>query len=459
MAQRNGMERIYTRIAFSLVLVANVACVAPDVAEPDPIDPAVSEAPLMTWADLTSRDLPQPDQTVRYGELDQQVIDIWIPEGSFSYHPVVLMVHGGCWQKSVADRTLMNYIADDLRSRGIAVWNIEYRGADEEGGGYTGTFDDVAAAADALAEYGSVYGLSNHQIVVFGHSAGGHLGAWLAARPRLPEGSPLASNSSASIKGVLNSGGLADLEISAPVTLPDCLASIQDALTGAPRADALSDTSPAEFQPANAMQISVNGARDRIAPPQLGKAYTNRVTSAGGLARYEEVPGGHVELISPGTEAWETEVDLLIELLGEVMDPPPPPFKTTYQVDTPKGFSAPSEKTGFSIDRRKMPGPLPQVQEVEITDQGLIEIHQTRMVTELKNAWADSEISFEGLNWFRLSKIEPDQIVMRFQYELELENQRITSRTIRVEIGDLASYGSTYTPMPPSPPTFDLRDR
>src|SRR3546814_15489955 len=61
------------------------------------------------------------------------------------------MVHGGCWTTEVADRTIMNWIADDLRKRGIAVWNIDYRGVDRPGGGYPGTFLDAAAAAHALA--------------------------------------------------------------------------------------------------------------------------------------------------------------------------------------------------------------------------------------------------------------------------------------------------------------------
>ena len=45
----------------------------------------------------------------------------------------------------------MNWLAEDLRRRGIAVWNIDYRGVDRPGGGYPGTFQDVAAAADAFA--------------------------------------------------------------------------------------------------------------------------------------------------------------------------------------------------------------------------------------------------------------------------------------------------------------------
>ena len=62
-----------------------------------------------------------------------QKVDVWLPAGKGPF-PVVLMVHGGCWTTSIADRSLMNWIAADLRSGGIAVWNIDYRGVDRAGG-------------------------------------------------------------------------------------------------------------------------------------------------------------------------------------------------------------------------------------------------------------------------------------------------------------------------------------
>ncbi len=61
------------------------------------------------------------------------------------------MIHGGCWQAAIANHTIMNYAAEDLRRRGYAVWNIEYRATDQPGGGYPGTFRDVGAAMDRLA--------------------------------------------------------------------------------------------------------------------------------------------------------------------------------------------------------------------------------------------------------------------------------------------------------------------
>ena len=123
------------------------------------------------------------------------------------------------------------------------------------------------------------------------------------------------------LAGVINSGGLADLETSAPVTAPTCLANILDTLTGAPseeRPNVFSDTSPAEFLPLDTRIISVNGALDRIAPPDLGRGLTEKIKAAGGLADYVNVPAsGHVELVAPGTLAFDMQVAALKQLLGD----------------------------------------------------------------------------------------------------------------------------------------------
>lgn len=277
-------------------------------------------AQLMTWSDLTSRPLPDPNSTHIYGDHPAQIVDLWLPDGE-GPHPVVFMIHGGCWQKSIADRTLMNYAADDLRQRGLAVWNIEYRGVDEDGGGYPGTFQDVSAAAELLLDEGPALGLDLDRIAGFGHSAGGHLITWLASSQNLPDTSPLNVGQTFQMAAVINSGGLADLAASKPVTLESCLADIIDDLTGEPsddRPNVFSDTSPAELLPANTTVISVNGDGDRIAPQDLGIAFTDKLEAAGGDADYVEVPNsGHVELVSPRTGAFDTQAELLLEALSQ----------------------------------------------------------------------------------------------------------------------------------------------
>src|SRR5581483_2347921 len=111
--------------------------------------PAASAQALMTWQDLMRAPLPHASRKIAYGAGPGQFAELWLPERP-GPHPVVLMAHGGCWQAKIASLQIMNYIAEDLRRRGIAVWNIEYRGVDQSGGGYPGTFVDVANAADAL---------------------------------------------------------------------------------------------------------------------------------------------------------------------------------------------------------------------------------------------------------------------------------------------------------------------
>lgn len=307
------------------IVLALAACTASEPGAPQPPSGSAPSAVapdasprLMTWNDLLSRDRVEPTHSIQWGEGATDIADLWLPEGA-GPHPVVLMVHGGCWQKEIADRTLMNWAAEDLRKRGLAVWNIEYRGVDEAGGGYPGTFEDVARAADALRAQSAAYNLDLTRVAAFGHSAGGHLAMWLAARPRLPERSPLHTDDPLKLVGVVNSGGLADLAASRSVTQRSCLDDIYDTLVGSSsptRANVLSDTSPAELLPLRVPQVSVNGHDDRIAPPALGTGWARKARAAGDNSRAEIVMDtGHVELITPGTKAWEIEAAALADML------------------------------------------------------------------------------------------------------------------------------------------------
>ena len=297
-----------------------VACAPSTVPVEVKVSEPITEAPvkIMGWGDLLSRKKPVPTHEISIGEGTSDKIDLWVPDGNGPFS-VVLMVHGGCWQKEIADRTLMNYAAEDLRQRGLAVWNIEYRGVDEVGGGYPGTFLDTAAAADAIRNYADEYNLDTEKLAAFGHSAGGHLSVWLAARHKLLKTSPLYQQDPLKIPAVVNSGGLADLEYSVPHTLKSCLADVQEKLTGTASADrpnVYSDTSPVELLPIGAIVTSVNGAEDGIAPSLLGEGITKKLIAAGDTANFIKIENsGHVELIAPGTDAFEIQAQILEKLL------------------------------------------------------------------------------------------------------------------------------------------------
>lgn len=262
---------------------------------------AASWTPL-TWPDLTKRPRPKADATISYGADSMQKVDVWLPKGK-APHKTVLMVHGGCWQTSIADRSLMDWIAGDLRDHGYAVWNIDYRGVDRTGGGYPGTFQDAAAAADALRNYARRFNLDTKRIVAIGHSAGGHLALWLAGRGRIAKTSPLASKSPLKIAHVISLGGLPDLEATAASPDNGCGTEVIAQLVGAPAS--YSDTSVPRLLPLGVPQDLVNGREDRIIPYRMATDYLAAAKAKGDAVALHTVPNtGHVELIAPDAAAW-----------------------------------------------------------------------------------------------------------------------------------------------------------
>jgi acetyl esterase/lipase len=270
---------------------------------------------LMTWADLTGRPRPHAARTFRYGPAAEQRVDLWLPRGR-GPHPVAVMVHGGCWQTAIADRTLMDWAAADLAAAGVAVWNIDYRGVDRPGGGYPGTFADAAAATDLLAKEAPRLGLDLTRIVAIGHSAGGHLALWLAARPRLPADSPLRTARPLPIAHAISLGGLPDLEATAASPDNGCGTAVVARLVGS-RADPYRDTSVPRLLPLGVPQTLVNGREDRIIPYRMATAYRDRAAAAGDRVALVTVPAtGHVELVAPGSAAWAEARRQVLAALG-----------------------------------------------------------------------------------------------------------------------------------------------
>jgi acetyl esterase/lipase len=264
-------------------------------------------AQLMDWPDLLSRPMPKPDAHVAYGPGGLQIADLFVPPGAGPFRTVI-MVHGGCWRSHTANLTIMNYAADDLRRRGIAVWNIEYRGVDRPGGGYPGMYEDVAAAADALSVYAPAHHLQLDHITALGHSAGGHLAMWLAARPRLPRWSPLYAPHPLPIAAVVSLGGLPDLRAVYTPPADPCGVETMRGVVGQAserRPDVFADTSPADMLPLGVTQTLITGRADDTVPPPVGAAYAALARRAGDPVRVVVVRAqGHVEEITPGTPAW-----------------------------------------------------------------------------------------------------------------------------------------------------------
>lgn len=272
--------------------------------------------PLMNWPDLLGRPAPKADERIPYGLDRLQFVELWRPAGKGPF-PVVVMVHGGCWQSHVAKATIMDYIAGDLRDHGVAVWNLEYRGIDRPGGGYPGTFLDVAAGADAIKAEAARQHLDLKHVLVIGHSAGGHLALWLAARGAIPHSSPLHAAHPLHVDTAISLGGLPDLEAAATPPGDTCGPETVPQLVGAAARngeDPYSDTSPARLAQPRARIILINSSLDRIAPPDFAAAYKARV---GGRVETITIPDeGHVELIAPGARSWTRARETVLAALG-----------------------------------------------------------------------------------------------------------------------------------------------
>jgi acetyl esterase/lipase len=278
-----------------------------------PAAAAAAQPKLMDWGDLMARPAPKPTATVPYGADPLQVAEVWRPDGNGPF-PTVLMIHGGCWRSGTGNLHIMAYAAEDLRKRGIAVWNIEYRGVDRPGGGYPGTFQDVNAAADALMAHARDYQLRTDRIVVLGHSAGGHLALWLAGRPKLPAKSPLKDATRLPIGWVVSLGGVTDLATAKDSCGEKTVARL---LAGADAADPLADTSPPRLLPAAVPRILIHGGLDDTCPPAMGKAYVEAARAAGDIKAWTyAIPGdGHVEEIAPGSKTWAQVTAGLLSVL------------------------------------------------------------------------------------------------------------------------------------------------
>lgn len=271
-----------------------------------------ADKPIMQWPDLLDQPRPKADRTIAYGKDPLQVVDLWLPQGK-GPHPVVVMIHGGCWQTEIATRDIMNYIADDLRKHGIAVWNIEYRGVDRGGGGYPGTYLDVGAAADLLGVQAKALNLDLAHTIAIGHSAGGHLALWLAARQALPEGETLRGTDPLRIDTAISQAGIADLRAAMQRTGHACGTDAPTAMAGGKFAL----TSPPEMPVSKAQQIQFHTDKDRIAPPAYAQDYAAAMKKRGVTVETQvHGPEGHVELIAPTSRSWAAQKARIKQLLG-----------------------------------------------------------------------------------------------------------------------------------------------
>jgi acetyl esterase/lipase len=289
----------------------------------------------MSPSDVLTRAARPPDRVLRYGPHREQFADLRLPvwsEGAESSSgsagewrpewPVVIFLHGGFW-RAAFDRTHTGPLAEALAAAGFAVCTPEYRRTGQPGAGWPGTFDDVAAAVDALpdlvAEAAAAAGgrADPGRVVLAGHSAGGHLALWAAGRGVLPEGGRWGAGV-AGVAGVVSLAGVCDLAECFRLGLG--LDAAGALMGGGP------DRYPDRYRAADPMGLLPTGIRARLVhgtaddrvPAELSIGYAERGRGAGDDVSCRLLAGcGHFEVIDPMSGVWAAVVAAFWEAAGE----------------------------------------------------------------------------------------------------------------------------------------------
>ncbi|QKW51432.1 alpha/beta hydrolase family protein [Streptomyces buecherae] len=278
--------------------------------------------------------------------------------------PLVVLFHGGAW-RAPYDRRHLSPLAAYLAGHGLAVASVEYRrgpladgpAASAAGPGqpragrWPETFDDIAAALDALPALvrglaagpagPAVGGASAPAVggspgpaagrvrwadvdadrpVLVGHSAGGHAVLWAAARHRLPVGSRWRLPAPPALRGVVGLAAIADFGTARALgvcshAVDQLLAPQHPPATPGPGpaehaallAHRLACTDPSALVPNGVPTTLVQGGADIDVPPAVAEAFVTAAARAGQRVRLVRVEGvGHFPPIDPATTTART---------------------------------------------------------------------------------------------------------------------------------------------------------
>jgi acetyl esterase/lipase len=180
---------------------------------------------------------------------------------------------------------------------------MEYRRVGEKGGGWPGTFLDAAKGADFARTIAQEYPIDLKRVVVIGHSAGGLLALWLAARHRLRAQDLLDSKPLISLRGVVAVSAVTDLLLSAEKGLGDGFQDRAQRLMGGTQEehpDRYALVSPSALLPLGVRQTVIHSMADDTVPFGLASRYVDVAKLSGDHVSLVCVDGaGHFDLIDP----------------------------------------------------------------------------------------------------------------------------------------------------------------
>ena len=322
-----GLDRATRVVPFLVVSFAPLIAACTRAASP-PRDVAAERPRLMSPQELQALPASAPDRRVVYGDDSSQYGELRVPAGRGPF-PVVVLIHGGCFKSTYASLRDLSPMADALRPDGVATWNIEYRRVGQPGGGWPGTYLDVGRAVDHLRTLALEHALDLGRVVVVGHSAGGNLAMWAAARARLPLSSAVYAAQPLPVRGVVDLAGPVDLTANIDGYQTLCRDTVITGLLGGPPAAVpgrYAHASPIRLLPLGVPQVLVIGEHEDFVPRPLMEAYAQAAAAAGDRVRLVVIPRvGHFEIASPRVPTWQ-QIRLAINSLIDGQLPPRSPM-------------------------------------------------------------------------------------------------------------------------------------
>lgn len=267
-----------------------------------------------TWEQVVSQQAGAADIVVAYGEEPDQFAELRLPEKP-GPHPVVVLIHGGCWLPDF-DLTHVRPLAEAVTGLGLATWTIEYRRPSEGEELWPATFDDVAAALDKLRDLAETNHLDLARIIVMGHSAGGQLALWLAARPGFGPDHPLKSSNPLPVERVIALAPITDMAGYAEGER-GCPLGARRVVGGSPEdhPERYRAVSPKENPVPGIRTDLVHAVEDRIVPIDQSIRFAALISELGGAVKLHRLPppAGHFDVLVTEGAGWSLIADLLID--------------------------------------------------------------------------------------------------------------------------------------------------
>lgn len=250
-----------------------------------------------SFEDVLTQPIASEGQRFSYGPLTQQFGLLRVPTNA-GKHPVVMLIHGGCWLADY-DLSYMEGVSAALAALGYATWNIEFRRLGDDGGGWPGTFEDVRRALQFLGTLATKYSLDLSEVSVLGHSSGGQLALWLAAESGHREANRIARSNDVPIHTVVSLAGITNLQTYRRGSPGSCHSAVDDLLGGSPSTQAAryANASPMKRVPLGVQQIIVQGKNDHVVSVETAIQYSKAARKAGDPVQLITLNGGHFDVV------------------------------------------------------------------------------------------------------------------------------------------------------------------